>query len=207
MKTPELILMQLKYLGPHSAQMLAERLSITTMGVRQHLHTLERRELVCYEEVRTKVGRPARFWSLTTQGHARFANHHDKLASSLLESAESLFGTGGVEQLIDARTEKLYQQYLSSFNESDTPLDKVNTLAQLRQRDGYMTELITEDKSFLLVENHCPIGVAATQCSYLCNAELKLFQRLLGLNYHIQRTSHIISGSRHCAYLITLQES
>ncbi len=208
MKTPDVILMQLKCLGPHSAQMLAERLSITTMGVRQHLHTLERRELVCYEEVRTKVGRPARFWSLTTQGHAKFANHHDQLAANLLNSAKSLFGAEGVEQLVDMRTEKLYQQYMPAFHDATDPQGKLNVLSQLRQRDGYMTELIAEeDNSFVLIENHCPIGVAATNCSYLCNAEIQLFQRLLGPQYHIQRTSHIISGARHCAYRITPQES
>lgn len=32
MKTPELILLQLKSLGPQSAKMLAERIAITTMG-------------------------------------------------------------------------------------------------------------------------------------------------------------------------------
>lgn len=39
MKTPELILLQLKALGPHSAKMLAERLDITPMGIRQHLQS------------------------------------------------------------------------------------------------------------------------------------------------------------------------
>lgn len=53
MKTPELIMLQLKSLGPQSAKMLADRISITTMGIRQHLQQLEQRELVCYEEART----------------------------------------------------------------------------------------------------------------------------------------------------------
>lgn len=71
MKTPELIMLQLKSLGPQSAKMLADRISITTMGIRQHLQQLEQRELVCYEEARTKVGRPTRYWSLTTKGHSQ----------------------------------------------------------------------------------------------------------------------------------------
>ena len=86
MKTPELILLQLKTLGPHSAKMLAERLEITPMGIRQHLQSLEQRELVCYEETRAKVGRPTRYWSLTQQGHAQFADGHDRLSAILLES-------------------------------------------------------------------------------------------------------------------------
>jgi predicted ArsR family transcriptional regulator len=58
----------------------------------------------------------------------------------------------------------------------------------------------------LLVENHCPIGVAAHTCSNLCNSELQLFHRLLGKSYRIERTAHAISGSRHCAYLIRPRE-
>lgn len=65
MKTPALILLQLKTLGPYSVKMLALRLGITPMGIRQHLQSLEQRELVCYEEARSKVDRPARYCSLT----------------------------------------------------------------------------------------------------------------------------------------------
>ncbi|MCS3406393.1 hypothetical protein NYE85_04175 [Serratia sp. AKBS12] len=73
MKTPALILLQLKTLGPYSVKMLALRLGITPMGIRQHLQSLEQRELVCYEEARSKVDRPARYCSLTRSGHAQFA--------------------------------------------------------------------------------------------------------------------------------------
>jgi predicted ArsR family transcriptional regulator len=106
MKTPELILLQLKTLGPHSAKMLAEHLDITPMGIRQHLQSLEKRELVCYEEARTKVGRPTRYWSLTHEGHSRFADGHDTLATALLGSAHPLFGAEGVEQLLGERGRK-----------------------------------------------------------------------------------------------------
>ena len=202
MKTTELILLQLKTLGPHSAKMLAERLDITPMGIRQHLQSLEKRELVGYEEARTKVGRPTRYWSLTQQGHAQFANGHDRLATELLGSAHQLFGAGGVEQLLSAREDKLYQRYAEELSEETCHQAKLARLVRLRQQDGYMAELLEHPEGTLLVENHCPIGVAATACSSLCNSELQLFHRLFGHGYRIERTAHAISGSRHCAYLI-----
>lgn len=206
MKTPELILLQLKTSGSHSAKMLAERLEITPMGIRQHLQSLEKRELVCYEETRTKVGRPTRYWSLTQQGHAQFTDGHDHLAQILLESAHELFGTEGVEQLILAREEKLFRRYADELAEEEHPLGKLSRLVRLRQHDGYMAELLEHPQGILLVENHCPIGVAAHACSQLCTSELQLFHRLLGQDYQIERTAHAISGSRHCAYLIQTQE-
>lgn len=202
MKTPELILLQLKTLGPHSAKMLAERLDITPMGIRQHLQSLEKRELVCYEEARTKVGRPTRYWSLTHQGHAQFADCHNTLATALLGSAQQLFGTEGVEQLLSVREDKLYQRYAEELSEEAGHQAKLNRLVRLRQHDGYMAELFEHPQGMLLVENHCPIGVAATACSSLCDSELQLFHRLFGHSYRIERTAHAISGSRHCAYLI-----
>lgn len=206
MKTPELILLQLKTLGPHSAKMLAERLSITPMGIRQHMQSLEQRELVHYEETRTKVGRPTRFWSLTQQGHAQFADRHARLASLLLESAQELFGDQGIEQLLRAREDRLYQHYTSELAAEENHPAKLARLVRLRQHDGYMAELQTHPQGMLLVENHCPIGVAAETCSNLCNSELRLFRRLFGDDYRIERTSHTISGSRHCAYLFQPQE-
>ena len=202
MKTTELILLQLKTLGPHSAKMLAERLDITPMGIRQHLQSLEKRELVDYEEARTKVGRPTRYWSLTHQGHAQFANGHDRLAAEMLGSAHQLFGAEEVEQLLNAREDKLYQRYAEELSEETCHQAKLTRLVRLRQHDGYMAELVEHPLGMLLVENHCPIGVAATACSSLCNSELQLFNRLFGHGYHIERTAHAISGSRHCAYLI-----
>ncbi|MBW7984278.1 helix-turn-helix transcriptional regulator [Enterobacillus tribolii] len=206
MKTPELILLQLKSLGPQSAKMLADRISITTMGIRQHLQQLEQRELVCYEESRTKVGRPTRYWSLTSKGHAQFPDRHQDLSRVLLNAANKLFGDEGVERLIDVRENDLYQRYAEELKKYPEGTERFQALARLRQNDGYMADLETSDGACILVENHCPIGVAATTCGHLCNSELKLLGRLLGPNYQIERIEHIIAGSRRCAYRITPRE-
>lgn len=115
MKTPELIMLQLKSLGPQSAKMLADRISITTMGIRQHLQQLEQRELVCYEEARTKVGRPTRYWSLTTKGHSQFPDRHQDLSRVILGAAQQLFGDEGVEKLINVREDSLFQRYATEL--------------------------------------------------------------------------------------------
>ncbi|ACY86276.1 helix-turn-helix transcriptional regulator [Edwardsiella piscicida] len=206
MKTPELILLQLKSLGPQSAKMLAERIAITTMGVRQHLQQLEQRELVCYEESRTKVGRPTRFWSLTNKGHAQFPDRHRDLSRTLLEGTQKLFGSQGVEQLIEIREDALYARYVSELALHPEGEARFHALARLRQDDGYMAEVEFENNAVVLIENHCPIGVAANTCGKLCHSELRLLNRLLGSKYHVERVEHIISDSRRCAYRITSRE-
>ncbi|MDU7768790.1 MAG: HTH domain-containing protein, partial [Serratia marcescens] len=150
MKTPELILLQLKALGPHSAKMLAERLDITPMGIRQHLQSLEKRELVCYEEARSKVGRPTRYWSLTERGHAFTAADQERLRASALQ----LFGGAGVESLLSAREEQLYLRYAEELSAERSHQDRLARLVRLRQHDGYMAELLDHPHGALLVENH-----------------------------------------------------
>jgi predicted ArsR family transcriptional regulator len=60
-----------------------------------------------------------------------------------------------------------------------------------------------KDGSFTFVENHCPICAAAKACQGLCRSELEVFQRALGEGAHVERTSHILTGARRCAYRIT----
>ncbi len=143
-----------------------------------------------------------RYWSLTERGHAYVAADQERLRASALQ----LFGGAGVEPLLSAREEQLYLRYTEELSAERSHQDRLTRLVRLRQHDGYMAELLDHPHGALLVENHCPIGVAGSNCSSLCNSELQLFHRLFGNNYRVERTAHAISGSRHCAYLIRPRE-
>src|SRR5258708_28825426 len=53
--------------------------------------------------------------------------------------------------------------------------------------------------SYLLVERHCPICIAATSCTGLCREELSVFRKLLGDRVQVERTEHIVAGGAPCA--------
>ena len=67
-----------------------------------------------------------------------------------------------------------------------------------------MAEAMAEGGGYVLVENHCPICVAATECQGFCRAELETFQEVLGPGASVKRTEHIVQGDRRCAYRVTL---
>jgi len=70
-----------------------------------------------------------------------------------------------------------------------------------------MAEVLRQpDDSFLLIENHCPICAAATACSKLCDAELQVFQAILGEGTVIEREEHMLAGDRRCVYRIRNEE-
>ncbi|SMY36944.1 hypothetical protein PMAL9190_02745 [Photobacterium malacitanum] len=203
MKTIEKILYHIKCDGPVTAKVLADKFQLTTMGIRQHLQAMEEQGLVDAYDVKVKVGRPTRHWQLTSQGHQHFSDHHSELAVQTLDAVNDLFGPQGLQAIINKREQQTLTHYQTAIADCPDLKAKLVVLAELRQRDGYMAELICDDNGFLLVENHCPICLAATRCPSLCQSELAIFQQLLGENAVIYRQEHIITGQRRCAYRIT----
>ncbi|MGZ8291117.1 MAG: helix-turn-helix transcriptional regulator, partial [Telluria sp.] len=80
---------------------------------------------------------------------------------------------------------------------------QVAALAHARDAEGYMADTeVRPDGSVLLVENHCPICAAATECQSFCRSELEIFQRVLGDGCSVERSEHLLSGARRCVYVI-----
>ncbi|WED21656.1 transcriptional regulator [Vibrio sp. JC009] len=202
MKTIDIILEKIKREGAITAKKLSEDLSMTTMGARQHLQSLEDEGLVKFYDLKVKVGRPTRHWSLTGKGHAQFADKHSDLTVQIIESVENLFGEEGLEKVAADREAKTLSRYAEHFNPSQSLQEKVSALAMLREQDGYMIELKQEENGFILIENHCPICKAAQHTPRLCQSELNVFHSLLGQDVSITRTEHIVNGEQRCAYKI-----
>lgn len=197
------ILLRLKTRGPQTATQLAQRLEVTPVAARQHLALLEEEGLVDYSEERRPVGRPARRWSLTEAGSARFPEGYADLTVDLLHSMREAFGDKGLAKLIDTRTERTRAQYEERLRSAKTLAARVRGLARLRTAEGYMAEVVRNpDGSYTLIENHCPICAAAKLCQGLCKSELELFRTVLGPAHRVEREEHIVDGSRRCTYRI-----
>ena len=203
------VLFDLKTKGPQSVARMAKRLGVTPMAVRQHLSVLEGEQLVDFTEDRSRVGRPARVWRLTTKAYDRFPDHHAELAVGMLQAVQSAFGDEGLERLTKERNRQQAESYRTRMPASNAPIEeRVDTLARLRREEGYMAESRRrQDGTFELVENHCSIAKAARYCSKLCTAELSLFRTVLGDDVSIERTAHILAGDRSCSYCITERPS
>ncbi len=202
-RTTDRLLQRLKAAGPQTAAALAERLGVTAVAIRQHLDRLAAEDLVAPEDRRETVGRPKRYWQLTAAGHGRFPDNHAGLTLEIIEAATAVFGADGLDRLIAHREAATRAAYAGRLAEAPDLAGKVAALAALREAEGYMAEWQAEpDGSFLLIENHCPICAAATQCQALCRSELAVFAEALGRSARIERVEHLIVGARRCAYRI-----
>ena len=202
MKTSDKILQTIKRQGAVTAKQLSEEFGMTTMGARQHLQSLEDDGILAFHDVKVKVGRPTRHWSLTQHGHSQFSDRHGELTIQVIDAVENLFGKEGLAKVAAEREQHTLKQYQSALSDCENLISKLEKLTQLREEEGYMAELKEHDDHYILIENHCPICKAATRCPSLCQSELNVFQSLLGNDTKIERAEHIISGQRRCVYRI-----
>jgi predicted ArsR family transcriptional regulator len=197
------VLFHLKSRGPATPGAIAERLAITEVAVRQHLRRLEGEGLVEAVDARRGVGRPARVFAVTAAAAAYFPDTHAELTVDLLAAVRTAFGERGLDRVIDARSDSQRRGYAERLRGARSLGERVQRLAAARAEEGYLADWSrTPDGAFLLVENHCPICVAARTCQALCRDELAVFRAVLGPTAQVERTDHLLAGARRCAYRI-----
>ncbi len=204
MESPaDAILFFLKSRGSASTLDIAGRQNISRQAARVHLEKLGAEGLVQHRDEQAGVGRPARFWSLTTLGHQRFPDTHAQMTVELIDAVREEFGGEGLERLIARREASTREGYERSLRGAASLEARLATLAKIRAAEGYMAEWQAQDDgTYLLLENHCPVCAAAEACQGFCRSELMLFRALLS-PATVERTEHILVGARRCAYLVT----
>jgi predicted ArsR family transcriptional regulator len=199
------LLILLKTRGPQTAAALGAAMGVTGEAARQQLVKLAADGLVAATAEPRGVGRPAQVWSLTDKGNARFPDAHADLTVQLIRAVRSELGEVALDRLIDARAAEAARGYQAALSGAADLGERVARLAEARTQEGYMAECRADGNGYLLVENHCPICAAATECQGFCRAERDVFQRALGKNVTVERTEHIVAGDRRCAYRIALK--
>jgi predicted ArsR family transcriptional regulator len=200
------LLTLLKTRGPQTASDLGTLLGVTSEAARQQLIKLATDGLVEATAEARGVGRPVQLWGLTDAGHARFPDAHADLTVQLIQSVRSELGEASLERLITAREREIRTAYLTELADATELGQRVEQLAAIRTREGYMAEWWPEDDGYVLAENHCPICAAATACQGFCRTELDLFRDVLGPDVTVTRVEHILGGARRCVYRITRTE-
>jgi predicted ArsR family transcriptional regulator len=196
------LLALLKARGPARIADLALALAISAEAARQQLTRLADDGLVAPTTERKGVGRPSRQWALTPKAERRFPDAHAALTVRLIEAVRSELGAAALDRIVMVRERQALDDYQAEMAGAAGLAEKVARLAAIRTREGYMADWREAPDGFLFTENHCPICAAAKACQGFCRAELELFREVLGPGVAIERTDHIASGARRCAYQI-----
>ncbi|WP_432322754.1 helix-turn-helix transcriptional regulator [Yersinia enterocolitica] len=200
----ERLLLLLKTRGPLQATDAGKILGTTGEAARQQFVKLANDGLVVAVAQAKGVGRPIQLWQLTEAGNARFPDAHSELAVQLLRMVRTKLGEEALNLLIDTREQETRELYCQAMEGAQSIDERVKRLVAIRSQEGYMAEYQTQaDGSILLIENHCPICAAATSCQGFCRAELEVFRE--ALQAPVERTEHILSGSRRCVYRVVVE--
>jgi predicted ArsR family transcriptional regulator len=204
------ILIHLRRFGPSSPDGVAAAVEASRTGVLQQLHALEAAGLVRHAAEKHGVGRPRHVYEVTADAQGLFPTDYGGFASGLLKAIEAVGGDDLVEQVFNARRRQIgdrIRRRMSEVLADDAPLaDRVEILASLQDEAGYLTEtLVGDDGALRLREHNCAIDKIARRTHAPCEAELALFQELLGPE--VTRESHIASGDRCCSYVVPAPDS
>src|SRR3984893_4778699 len=134
------LLYTLKSRGPLATSALARVLGITVVGIRQHLAKLHAEGLVAFDDQAGEIGRPKRFWRLTTKAHGRFPDSHGDLTVNLIGGIRSVFGEEGLDRLIAVRQKSAVEAYRRALEPCSGLEDRSRTVAARRPEEGYMAE-------------------------------------------------------------------
>lgn len=197
-------------LGPVASAELAERLALTTAGIRRHIGALENEGLITAHEpggaVAPRRGRPARHYVATAAGRARLADAYSDLAAAALDFLSRTAGGDAVAAFAVDRVHTLEARYAPVVEAAGPdPAARAQSLADALTRDGYAATVRSVghgDGALQLCQGHCPVLEVAQDYPQLCDAELGAFARLLGV--HVQRLATLAQGEHVCTTHIPL---
>lgn len=198
--TRERILVLLRRHGRLSAPQLADRLELTTVGVRRHLALLERDGLVTATVSKPKRGRPTAVYRLTDAGLETFPRHYDEVA---LQALAFLKGQDAsvLSQFLAWRNERLAASYAARVDGA-TLAERARALADVLSEQGFMAEVEPTPDGLRICQHNCTVEHLATELPDLCASEAKLFERLLGTP--VERQATIVQGDIRCVTQVRL---
>lgn len=198
--TRKKILLALKKNGSMSVDNLSNEVKITPMGVRQHLFILERKGAVEYVTRRHGVGRPGFFYQLTETADDLFPKSYQTFAVDMLTELERLDGKGKIDDIFRRRRERIASEMAGLLAGKKTLSERLRTLSDMLQRDGFIVELEENDANFRLKQFNCPISKVALHFKEACAHDLQLFREIIG--EAVSREQCLSDGDHACIYVI-----
>ena len=198
--TREKIILLLKKRGPTSIDDLSRELNITSMGIRQHLLSLERRGLIDYVSKRQGIGRPAFLYRLTEKADELFPKSYDKFLVNLFKDIEKHEGQEKIEEIFKWRRNRIIKDAKDALADRKTSYDRVNGLKDILESEGYLAELNDSNNHYNLKLYNCPIYKLANEFKDVCRYDLQMFRDLLGKD--VNREECITDGDPSCTYTI-----
>lgn len=191
--------------GPVTALEIAERLGVTSAGIRRHLiHLDEAGHIVEHEVPGTHDrgrGRPARAYVATAEGQRAIGSAYANVA---VDALAFLRESGGLDAFIASEAQRLEDAMRDAIPAGASVDDRVAAVAAVLDAQGYATSVRPLPGGFAvqLCQGHCPVQAVAEAAPEWCEEETRVLARVLGV--HVQRLSTLAGGAHVCTTNIPL---
>ncbi|NWF99296.1 MAG: transcriptional regulator [Nitrospirae bacterium] len=198
--TREKIILLLKKRGPLAIEELSKELNITSMGIRQHLLSLERRGLIEYITKRQGIGRPAFLYKLSEKANDLFPKEYDKLILNLFHDIEKNEGREKIDEIFKWRKNRIIKEVKEIIGDKKNLPERVLAMRDILENEGYFAELNDSNNHYTLKLYNCPIYKLASIYKEVCKHDLQMFKELISKD--LTRQECIIDGHPSCTYII-----
>lgn len=198
--TRQKIITLLKKNGGMTIDELSQKISITPMGIRQHLLSLEKKGLVGYTAKKHGIGRPGFVYVLTESADDLFPKAYDTLALDILKEVKKYDGQEKIDKIFNWRRNKVLRQKKEALSGLSGLEDIIQGLKNLLVSEGYLAELEKEGDNYILRTYNCPVKKVAAEFNEACLEELQLFRELL--HRDVTMVQCMGQGSPACVFSI-----
>ena len=170
---------------------LAHSLSMSYMGVKAHCLDMHRQGYLETWRQPGNRGRPKMFYRLTMKAHELFSEEKNDFALSLLKEARQLFGPTAPQKLLMLHFRSLASKY-KEIIKGETPEELARSFAEVRDREGNLSQVEARDSSWELIESHDPLQSLRMPYPEIDALECQMMSQVIGIPLH--RHVHRVAG-------------
>ena len=197
------ILLVLKRHGGMAVKEMASQFRMSYMGVKQHCLDLEKEGYLDTWRHSKGKGRPEMLYRLTRRAQDLFPGVSQSLTVEVLEAVQQTYGLAAPTKLLFGIFNQRAEYYRRKIQFSGLG-DRTDSLARLRDAEGYMAELsrVRSDGSVSLVvtEHHSPIEEILRRYPIVARLERELYERVL--DCPVRREESCSPGIYTCNFYI-----
>ena len=197
------ILLALKRHGGMAVKEMAARFRMSYMGVKQHCLDLEKEGYLDTWRHSKGKGRPEMLYRLTRRAQDLFPGVSQSMTVEVLEAVQQTYGLAAPTKLLFGIYHQRAEYYRRKIQFPGLA-ERVDSLARLRDAEGYMTELSrpgsTDGAGLLVTEHHSPVEEILRRYPILARLERELYERVLACP--VRREEHGASGAYACLFHI-----
>jgi predicted ArsR family transcriptional regulator len=194
------ILVRVKRSGGMSVNELAAELKMSYMGVKQHCDDLRKQGYVDTWRRPKGTGRPEKIYRPAPKLDLVLTNWGSELCLGLLAHAAQAYGESAPDRLLYSYLQQKAERWASKMK-GKTLRERLVELVKMRNADGWMSELVTDEQGTRLLDHHSPLAEVARLYPNVWEMESRALTKVLGIP--IERT---VNGTRSEMRLITGDE-